>query len=217
MHNTQKILFFHHLAIIAGLLYYGFNIQYAVLILIGCILWAYIVGHKGLHIYLAHHDYKDNIKSYLYTIGALVTGVGSPLMFAATHRQHHKFHDTEKDPHSPEHIGWLNVWFMNYNSQHISPRLVRDYLKSNFQKFMNRHWMKLTVAMIVVLGLIDPRIVCFIIRNRGLSNICIHSSPGFIHVASTFTRHVQTCFVIFNYYYACVHRDKQRMGHSSCA
>lgn len=163
MHNTQKILFFHHLAIIAGLLYYGFNIQYAVLILIGCILWAYIVGHKGLHIYLAHHDYKDNIKSYLYTIGALVTGVGSPLMFAATHRQHHKFHDTEKDPHSPEHIGWLNVWFMNYNSQRISPRLVRDYLKSNFQKFMNRHWMKLTVAMIVVLVLIDPRIVCFII------------------------------------------------------
>ena len=138
MHSTQKLLLFHHLSIIAGLFYYGFNIQYALIILFGCIVWAYIVGHKGLHMYMAHTKYKDCIKSYLYTFGALITGVGSPLTFAATHRQHHAYHDTEKDPHSPEHIGWYNVWLMNYNSQYISPRLVKDFLKSDFQKFMNR-------------------------------------------------------------------------------
>tara|TARA_B100000085_G_scaffold55804_1_gene48867 strand:+ start:4289 stop:4924 length:636 start_codon:yes stop_codon:yes gene_type:complete len=163
MHSTQKLLLFHHLSIIAGLFYYGFNIQYALIILFGCIVWAYIVGHKGLHMYMAHTKYKDCIKSYLYTFGALVTGVGSPLTFAATHRQHHAYHDTEKDPHSPEHIGWYNVWLMNYNSQYISPRLVKDFLKSDFQKFMNRHWIQITIVMLVVLFLIDPRLVCFVV------------------------------------------------------
>ncbi len=163
MHSTQKLLLFHHLSIIAGLFYYGFNWAWALVIITGCVAWAYVVGHKGLHMYLAHIKYKDCIKSYLYTLGALVTGLGSPLNFAATHRQHHAFHDTDKDPHSPEHIGWYNVWFMNYNSQYISPRLVRDYLSSNFQKFMNRYWMRITIAMLVVLFLIDPRLICFVV------------------------------------------------------
>lgn len=163
MHNTQKLILFHHVSILAGLWYYGFNFQYAIIVLLGCITWAYLIGHRGLHIYLAHHTYEDNMKSYIYTLGALVTGVGSPLTFAATHRQHHKFHDTEKDPHSPEHIGWYNVWFMNYNSQYISPRLIKDYLKSDFQKFMNRYWYKITALMLLILALIDIRLVCFVV------------------------------------------------------
>jgi fatty-acid desaturase len=160
---TQRILLFHHLAIIAGIMYYGFNIYYALIILVCSIAWAYFVGHKGMHIYLAHHEYKDNLKSYMYTIGALVSGVGSPMMFSVAHRQHHKYPDTEKDPHSPAHIGWFNVWVLNYNSQYISVKLIKDFLKSKFQVFMNRHWGKLTVLMITILALIDPRLVCFVV------------------------------------------------------
>lgn len=163
MHNTQKLLIFHHLALVAGLMYYGFNIQYAILVLIGCFAWAFFVGHRGMHMYLVHNTYTDNLKSYAYTIASLVTGLGSPLTFAAAHRQHHAFHDTEKDPHSPHHVGWINVWLMNYQTQYISPRLITDFLKSDFQKFMNRNWYKFTIVMLVVFALIDVRLVCFVV------------------------------------------------------
>lgn len=42
----------------------------------------------------------------------ICTGLGfygsmsSPIEFCAAHVNHHKFMDTEKDPHSPKHIGW---------------------------------------------------------------------------------------------------------------
>lgn len=163
MHNTQKLLIFHHLALVAGLMYYGFNIQYAILVLLGCFAWAFFIGHRGMHMYLVHDTYTDNLKSYAYTIASLVTGLGSPLTFAAAHRQHHAFHDTEKDPHSPQHVGWINVWLMNYQTQYISPRLITDFLKSDFQKFMNRNWYKFTIAMLVVFALIDVRLVCFVV------------------------------------------------------
>lgn len=163
MHNTQKLLIFHHLSLIAGLIYYGFNIQYAILILLGCFAWAFFIGHRGMHMHLVHNTYTDNLKSYAYTIASLVTGLGSPLTFAAAHRQHHAFHDTEKDPHSPQHVGWINVWLMNYQTQYISPRLITDFLKSDFQKFMNRHWYKFTIAMLIVFVLIDIRLVCFVV------------------------------------------------------
>jgi fatty-acid desaturase len=113
--------------------------------------------------YLVHNTYTDSLKSYAYTIASLVTGLGSPLTFAAAHRQHHAFHDTEKDPHSPHHVGWINVWLMNYQTQYISPRLITDFLKSDFQKFMNRNWYKFTIAMLVVFALIDVRLVCFVV------------------------------------------------------
>ena len=41
---------------------------------------------------------KILVKGYLYTFLTLAPGLGSPLVFIASHRQHHKHTDTEKDP-----------------------------------------------------------------------------------------------------------------------
>ena len=48
----------------------------------------------------------ENIILYLIVL----TGAKSPLGWAAAHRAHHQYSDTEKDPHSPKHKGfWYSI------------------------------------------------------------------------------------------------------------
>ncbi|CAB4278285.1 unnamed protein product [Prunus armeniaca] len=65
----------------------------------------------------------------LFDIASLV--VGSPIEWVSTHRYHHQFTDTKKDPHSPlmgfwfSHIGWI----MNHSFRQPYYRFLhRTYL-----------------------------------------------------------------------------------------
>ena len=40
---------------------------------------------------------------------------------------------------------------------------IKDFIKSDFQKFVHKHWIKLHVVIVAVLALIDLRLVCFMI------------------------------------------------------
>jgi stearoyl-CoA desaturase (delta-9 desaturase) len=64
-------------------------------------------------------------------IGASAAQRG-PLWWAAHHRHHHRVSDSEKDPHSPKHKGFLNshcLWFLtdaNFATRH---ERVKDLMK----------------------------------------------------------------------------------------
>lgn len=68
----------------------------------------------GLHRYWSHrsHDAKAFLK-YFYLFAATTSFVGSVIWWARDHRIHHKFSETDKDPHDANrgfwysHIGWL--------------------------------------------------------------------------------------------------------------
>jgi stearoyl-CoA desaturase (delta-9 desaturase) len=126
-------------------------------------LWAKYVGSDIMHFYFAHSKYKDNAQSYFYTFLTLCTALGSPISFSASHRQHHKFVDTDKDPHSPHVIGWKRVYFLNWESQTISPRSIADFARSKFQKQVHKHWFKLHIVIVILFAAIDPRFVCFML------------------------------------------------------
>jgi stearoyl-CoA desaturase (delta-9 desaturase) len=161
MNKSQFFILMHHMSIVAGIYIYGFSWTMAFLSFLFGMFWAWVVGHNIIHYYFSHGKYEDNLKSYFYTFLSLTSGLGSPISFSASHRQHHKFVDTEKDPHSPAHIGWKRVYFLNWAPQNINPRLISDFARSKFQKWVHKRWYWLHIAIVIILLLIDPRIVFF--------------------------------------------------------
>src|SRR5579884_2333145 len=69
----------------------------------------------GYHRYFAHRSYKTSrvFQFVLAWLGCSSLQKG-PLWWAAHHREHHRYSDTPKDPHSPHetsfwwsHVGWI--------------------------------------------------------------------------------------------------------------
>jgi fatty-acid desaturase len=161
MSSNQFLILMHHILIGIGIYAYGFDIYWAVALIFLAIVWGGIVGGKIMHYHFAHSTYKDSFLNYFLTFVVMFTGLGSVLSFVASHRQHHKYADTEKDPHSPTHIGKLNVYFLRWKKQNISPKLFRDIATSQFQRFMHKYWIYFQILGITILGFYNPLLVCF--------------------------------------------------------
>lgn len=95
--------------------------------------WTFGVTHlviaffvaSGLHRYFAHHAFKTS------RLGQLVLAVGGslvftdPIGFAGKHRIHHRFSDTEGDPHSPND-GWFSCWIWSLADDHLTDEQVTE-------------------------------------------------------------------------------------------
>tara|TARA_Y100000004_G_C8798458_1_gene362327 strand:- start:220 stop:738 length:519 start_codon:yes stop_codon:yes gene_type:complete len=85
-------------------------------------------------------------------------GMGSPATYASVHLRHHKYSDTDKDPHSPTHKGKLSVFFgYFFNIYAVDLAYAKRFLiKYPEQKFVHQHYNKFHVAYITLLFLINP-------------------------------------------------------------
>jgi len=65
------------------------------------------------HRYYAHKsfEFKHPPLKWILSYFAMMGGQGSPMIWTATHRMHHRYADTEKDPHSPTH-GFLRSFLV---------------------------------------------------------------------------------------------------------
>jgi stearoyl-CoA desaturase (delta-9 desaturase) len=68
----------------------------------------------GYHRYFAHRSYSmGRVAQFVFAFGGLTCAQKGPLWWAAHHRNHHKFADTDRDLHSPKrgfwwsHVGWI--------------------------------------------------------------------------------------------------------------
>jgi stearoyl-CoA desaturase (delta-9 desaturase) len=68
----------------------------------------------GLHRLICHRAFRcPRWLEWSLVTAAMLTGQGSPLLWAATHRIHHAFSDTPRDVHPPlrgfwyAHVGWI--------------------------------------------------------------------------------------------------------------
>ena len=69
----------------------------------------------GSHRYFSHRSFKTSRGFQLFlAVLATASGQRGPIWWAAHHRNHHRFSDTERDLHSPvtrpflyAHLGWL--------------------------------------------------------------------------------------------------------------
>ena len=92
----------------------------------------------GYHRYWSHHAFKCNkVIEYVMMFFAHVMMIGPAITWAANHREHHRYADTEKDPHSPHYRGWLLAYFgqvlININFKYardlLKQKLCRDQVK----------------------------------------------------------------------------------------
>jgi len=132
----------------------------------------------------------------LYMI--VLTGAKSPLGWAAAHRAHHKYSDTEKDPHSPKHKGFWNVLFNRwmYNYPTIKKEEVKDLLQNKRIRFFHKHHNTIHIISSIIAVLISikffigfiviPFVLSFIFY--GLFNTLGHKngSPTTNHIISWF-------------------------------
>jgi len=84
----------------------------------------------GYHRYFSHRSYKTSrtFQFILALIGSSAAQKG-PLWWAASHRHHHKFSDTEHDLHSPglKGLWWAHIgWVLSKKADEADMSLVRD-------------------------------------------------------------------------------------------
>ena len=166
IYKTLSLIFIHHLLLLYGIYTYGFNGYVALSIFLITIIYNIIFNGLFVHMRLSHGNYKDNFINVLGTIIWLLTGqTTSPLAFSYVHRVHHKYTDTDLDPHSPKHLGAWRVWFLLWKVGQVNVRYIKDFASSKFQVFLHKHWIMLHVLCVLVFWLINPLIVVFAIST----------------------------------------------------
>ena len=112
----------------------------------------------GYHRYLSHKSLKLASPARFFTLfcGAL-SGEGSPLFWAATHRLHHQRADHEGDPHSPTHGPWWShmFWLFAARSKRerelLMERYVPDLVNDPMMKFFEIIYFPLQIVVGVAL------------------------------------------------------------------
>lgn len=130
-----------------------------------------------LHRLLSHRSFTA--PKWFEYIGSLIGTIGSglsPIVWVAVHREHHRFPDTEKDPHSPLHVGFLNVQFRSQTVPKI--KYVPDLLRSKFHTTLHQYHWAINLIVIVILALIDPRSLLYVYF---VPNLIYWHSGGFIN------------------------------------
>ena len=104
------------------------------------------------HRYFSHKAFKTSrVCQFIFgVLGATATQRG-PVWWAANHRYHHRYSDTDKDTHSPRHgFIWSHMgWFLTLKHFNTKTEWVRD-----FQKYPELHWLdRFDVVVPVIYGI----------------------------------------------------------------
>jgi stearoyl-CoA desaturase (delta-9 desaturase) len=96
----------------------------------------------GYHRYFAHRAYRmGRVPQFLMALGGLTAVQQGPLWWAGNHRDHHRYADTDRDPHSPlrgfwwAHIGWV----LSGDYSHRDDDRIRDFARFPELRFLDRH------------------------------------------------------------------------------
>ncbi|MEO0335157.1 MAG: acyl-CoA desaturase [Pseudomonadota bacterium] len=141
----------------------------------------------GIHRYFSHRAFQAPVwYEYAVLILGPLSGSGSVLGWAGVHRMHHKYSDTDRDPHSPHRVGNWRVLTSTFKVPPIPPRLIADLLRNRRVVFFHRHHRKIRLGTFL-LGLVllpFPWFLVFICSpvvygylGFGLLNIICHKVP----------------------------------------
>jgi stearoyl-CoA desaturase (delta-9 desaturase) len=102
-------------------------------------MWAITAGY---HRYFAHRSFRMNRfwGAALAFLGTTAAQKG-PLWWAAHHRNHHRYSDTERDVHSPKRGFWWShvVWILCDKFNKSDQTLIRDFSKYPEMRFIDKY------------------------------------------------------------------------------
>lgn len=112
----------------------------------------------GYHRLFTHRGFKAPkwLEYFFATCGSLALQSG-PVAWVTTHRIHHAFTETDKDPHSPRngtywaHIGWIFRGTAQIQSQAAKQRYSPDLTKDRYFTWLDKYYWVTTVAVAALL------------------------------------------------------------------
>ena len=115
----------------------------------------------GYHRYYSHKSYRcPKFIEYILLFFAHIMVVGPAITWAANHREHHKYSDTPKDPHSPHYRG---IWLAYFGQVliNINFKFVRDLLRSKLHRNQVKYYWHVIILWVGLLLLIDPMAILY--------------------------------------------------------
>lgn len=114
------------------------------------------------------------------------TLVGNSIGWVSIHREHHRFTDTAKDPHSPYFMSRLRVHFLSYFSK-IKIEYIVDLIRQPIHVWFAKNYWYINGALFLTLYLISIDWLCFWIAVSGshifkmhcVNSLC-HKTPWFL-------------------------------------
>lgn len=148
----------------------------------------------GYHRLLSHRSFTcPKIVEYFWVLAGFLALEGSPIWWAAIHRAHHRYSDTNLDPHSPRFglrrafLGWTMA---ETYPEHINPaEQCKDLIRDPIYRFLDQggHWNRahalnfaLNIALRVVLY------ICFgwqVALASALAAVLVLQVPLLLNVA----------------------------------
>jgi len=158
-------------------------------------LWYQVIAifgiSVGLHRYFSHKQFQGSKTFEIVCLTlATIAGARSPLVWVGAHRIHHVYSDTDKDPHSPDYLGFWRVFLNLWNVDNIWSFAHRKYIKDLIDNprimFFHRNWkivyfllsaitIMISIELFVTVMLI-PLIISFF--AYGLFNAGGHKNGG---------------------------------------
>lgn len=164
MSASKKILsitLISHLFLLLGLIF-----SKPAYLIFSFIWWQFLAAcviSAGYHRYFSHKSFETgNWYKYFVQFFALFANPGPVLTWASSHRMHHAYSDTEKDPHSPAFKGFFTVYFSMWGDTVV---IERKFLKGlNTDKsiiFFYKNYFKLLMILALILITIDINLFIF--------------------------------------------------------
>ncbi len=157
--NTLAFLVLFHIGAVAALFAFSWANLAA-----GVFLW-WLAGSLGIgiayHRLLTHRGFKAPkwLEYTLSVFGTLALQSG-PLTWVTTHRIHHAFTETDRDPHSPRngtywsHMGWIIRGKAQQQTWADMQRYCPDFANDRFHQWINNYYYIPIIIVAVALFLI---------------------------------------------------------------
>lgn len=134
------------------------------------------------HRTLAHGtiEWKSSKLEWFQIFMCVASGIGSPLGWAAVHRMHHAYLDTEKDPHSPWQIGFFRSYFHLWwvDPTKVSPKFLAGLTKHKKLLWIHQNSIICLIAVHAILfglfGLIGLAASALGVHAMGFTNAVNH-------------------------------------------
>jgi stearoyl-CoA desaturase (delta-9 desaturase) len=154
MNNKQKLLLIQiyiHIAFFVGICIVPWNVSLP-FVLISQIIYVGMCGTAFFHRTVSHKNKINPIVEKILILLSWIGASGSAIAWSGTHRKHHRFSDTDKDPHCPKHMGIIRAyWYSSGNDDII--RYVPDLLRNKWYLFQHLHYFQILLS-VHVLGLL---------------------------------------------------------------
>ncbi len=130
-----------------------------------CIIAFFWVGQElYCHRYLCHRSFEMPLwVQRVCVILSIYNLFGHPIGIAATHITHHKYSDTNKDPH-PALTPWQSWFWVSKNfSNSVDQGVVKRLMRDPWLKFISAHYLLIYFGTAFLVGLFSIKILIYAI------------------------------------------------------